>query len=238
MTHIIPFKARGFSGPHTDHLLFKDNKIYIMDNHRLALWSWNDALNLSHSTEQFNLLHIDAHPDMSDAALSEIQKQKIDWTKITIQEYQNYWQQEYNIPLIRWDNYLTIFLDQFSNRVNFENTFSATHKMGSTKKLRYDILPHELLKFMNDYIGERLFYNPHRWIVNLDLDYFFTPQPEKAVLFSDEVIDKIAECIKVGIKKDIIAVCTIALSPECSGSWDKAEWLLEKMFGYRFEIKE
>lgn len=238
MTHIIPFKNRGFSGPHTDHLLFKDNKIYIMDNHRLALWAWNDALQLSTSKEQFNLLHIDAHPDMSDAALEEIQKLSIDWTKISIGDYQTLWQNEYNIPLIRWDNYITIFLNEFSKRVNFENTFSATHKMGSSKTLRYDLQPHELLKFMHDYIGERLFYNPHRWIVNLDLDYFFTPQPEKAVLFSDEIILKIAESIKTGIEKDVIAVCTIALSPECSGSWEKAEWLLEKMFGYKFQIEE
>ncbi|MCK6594930.1 MAG: UPF0489 family protein [Bacteriovoracaceae bacterium] len=238
MNHIIPFKSRGFSGPHTDHLLFQDNKIYVMDNHRLALWAWSDALKLTQSSEQFNLLHIDAHPDMSDAALNDIQKLAIDWSTISINDYQHLWQTEYNIPLIRWDNYLTIFLDQFSKRVNFENTFSATHKMGSSKKLRHDILPHELLKFMNDYIGERLFYNPHRWIVNLDLDYFFSPQPEKVILFSDDVIDQIAKCIKTGIENDIIAVCTIALSPECSGSWEKAEWLLEKMFGYKFDIKD
>ena len=137
MSHIIPFKSRGFSGPHTDHLLFKDNKIYIMDNHRLALWSWNDALNLTNSTEQFNLLHIDAHPDMSDAALNEIQKLFIDWTNISIQDYQNFWQKEYNIPLIRWDNYLTIFLDQFSKRVNFENTFSSRNSSSDKPKLSF-----------------------------------------------------------------------------------------------------
>ncbi len=232
--HLIPFINRGFSGPHTDHLLFKEGNIYVMDNHRLALWCWLDAL--KENPEAFsgiNLLHIDAHPDMSETALTETKINDQVLLSLSLQDYREILQDEYNIPLIRWDNYLPLFLKYFPNTIKIHNTFSATHKMGSTKTLGTDLLPHELIKFMNNYLTDKLFLNDLPWIVNLDLDYFFTAQPEKLVMFSDEYLETIAATIKHGLETKKILALTIALSPECSGSWEKAEHLLEKMFHFK-----
>lgn len=61
------------------------------------------------------------------------------------------------------------------------------------------------------------------WIVNLDLDVFYTADSHKQ-LFSDDYIRRIAELLQDNISR--IAVLTIALSPEClggdslGGKWD------------------
>lgn len=238
--HLIPFTERGFSGSVTDHLLFKVEgaPIYVMDNHRLAMWCWFDALkSYSSKKEEFNLLHIDAHPDLSPNGLEQFEKDQKDIAEFSLDEYRNYWDQEHNIPLIRWDNYLTFFLKRYHSLVKPHNTFSATHKMGSETSLHHDILPHELVKFMDNHLGEKIFYNTNRWIVNLDIDYFFSPQPDKLVLFSDEYLEKMAKILKEALASGSVAVLSIALSPECCGSWEKAESLLSKMFDIRFQLE-
>ncbi len=238
--HLIPFVQRGFSGPTNDHLLYQDAKfpIYVMDNHRLAMWCWLNFIKSQNLTESFNFLHIDAHPDLSTKGIDQVKADAIDFCALSLSDYRKYWDREYNVPLIRWDNYLAFFLNSYPSIVDFKNTFSATHKMGSTQTLNRDILPHELIKFMNDYIGERIFFNTNRWILNLDLDYFFTPQPDKLMIFSDEYIDAFITIIKKAIASGSIALITVALSPECCGSWEQAEALLLKIFDLRFKTEE
>lgn len=238
--YLIPFLKRGFSGSVADHLLFKDEKnpLYVMDNHRLAMWCWLNELRPNANSEEFNLLHIDAHPDLSPNGIVQFSKEQKDITAFSLAEYRNYRDLEANIPLIRWDNYLTFFLDRYKELVKPYNTFSATHKMGSPQTLHHDVMPHELIKFMNNYLGEKIFYNNNRWIVNLDLDYFFSTQPEKLVLFSDEYLEALTLIIKKALAEKTIAVLTIALSPECCGSWEKAEDLLFKMFNIKFHLEQ
>jgi hypothetical protein len=64
--------------------------------------------------------------------------------------------------------------------------------------------------------------------VNLDIDYFFSSQPQKLALFSDEFVDAVACTLKKGLGNGMIKVLTIALSPECCGGWEKAESMLLK----------
>lgn len=235
--HLIPFVERGFSGSVTDHLLFKkaDQPVYVMDNHRLAMWCWLDVVQSSSTNgEEFNLLHIDAHPDLSLNGIEQFRNEQKKIEQFTLDEYRQYWDLEHNIPLIRWDNYLSFFLDRYPSLVNPKNTFSATHKMGSSKTLNQDILPHELIKFMNGYLSEKVFFNSNRWIINLDMDYFFSSQPEKLVLFSDEYLMSLSAILQESLKSGTVAALTIALSPECCGSWEKSEKLLEKMFDIKF----
>ena len=238
--YLIPFKKRSFSGSIADHVLYKidDEPVYVMDNHRLAMWCWLDALKNLDKNEHFNLLHIDAHPDLSHQGLEQFKNDRIDLSALSLEQYRNYWDNEHNIPLIRWDNYLTFFLNRYPQLVKPENTFSVTHKMGSTTTLAHDILPHELVRFLDNYLGEKIFYNTNRWIVNLDLDYFFSTQPDKILLFSDEYLELIVKAIKLALANNTIAVLTIALSPECCGSWEKSEKLLSKMFDLHLEIEQ
>lgn len=192
-----------------------------MDNHRLALWCWIQEIA---KDVRYNLLHIDAHPDLNESALKYF---KGDLYNMSLREYRELWQDDINSPLIRWDNYLEVFLKNYPQ--NLANTYSATHQLGSSKSLSEDIKPLDLVKRCSEIFSEKNYINEFKWIVNLDLDYFFSAQPEKLQMFSDEFILSIASSIKKGLDSGLITVLTIALSPECCGSWEKSEEMLEKI---------
>ncbi|MBY0414157.1 MAG: hypothetical protein K2Q18_08325, partial [Bdellovibrionales bacterium] len=106
-----------------------------------------------------------------------------------------------------------------------------THHLGSPKELSEDVKPYDLVKYMNGLFSGEKYVNDLPWIVNLDLDYFFSAAPEKLELFSDGYIASLSEAIQKGLSNGMISTLTISLSPECSGSWEKAEMMLSK-FGY------
>ena len=145
---------------------------------------------------------------------------------MSLEEYRTAWQKDINSPLFRWDNYLEIFLRNYPENIGL--TLSATHQLGSLKGLSEQIKPYDLVKNINDIFKGKKYINDLEWIVNLDLDYFFSAQPEKLQLFSDEYIEMIAESLSLGLETGMIKVLTIALSPECCGSWEKSEAMLKK----------
>jgi hypothetical protein len=221
-TH-IPLTKRGLSTSSNDNVLVSLDNIYIMDNHRLALWCWFQEIE---KDVRYNLLHIDAHPDLSESALPYFHH---DLWSMDLSSYRETWQNDINEPLFRWDNYIEVFLQKYPHQV--AQTFSATHQLGSQKKLSNDIKPFDLLKFTTSVFTEKNYINESPWVVNLDLDYFFSAAPEKCELFSDEYVAQLSRAIECGLNNKMIKVLTISLSPECCGSWEKAEKLLAK-FGF------
>lgn len=221
MNILIPLENRGISGAYQDNLLWNEDKVYVMDNHRLALWCWFQKIQ---KNNRYNLLHIDAHPDLSDSALSDFTQ---DMWSISLQDFRNVWHEKTNTPLLRWDNYLKVFLKKYSDLVG--ETISATHKVGSHEELNREIKAYDLVKFSHNLFFEKNYFNDLPWIVNLDLDYFFSAAPEKLELFSDDYIHNIALSLKQGMSSGMISVLTISLSPECCGSWEKAERMLKKL---------
>jgi hypothetical protein len=219
MEVLIPLKEKSLSFDVFDNVLLKDKNIYVMDNHRLALWCWLNEIKLN---QAYNLMHIDAHPDMSQSAVEEVRESKVQIEKLTLLEYRNLKQEKFNVPLIRWDNYIPIFTNHFSKNFIKETSISFTHKLGSDEKLANDFSAIFLIREMNDLFSGKRFVNNSKWIVNLDIDYFFASQPTKEILFNEVVIKKIGALLKMGLENDIIQVLTIALSPECSGSWENA----------------
>lgn len=215
---LIPLLNRGESGPSQDNVLWQNKNIYVMDNHRLALWCWFQEMQKG---KRYNLLHIDAHPDLSESALSGFDSDL--WT-ITLDDYRCVWQKEINLPLFRWDNYIEIFLKKYPELIG--KTVSATHHLGSKKELSEDIKDYDLVKFANGLFSEAKYINDLPWIVNLDLDYFFSAAPEKLELFSQGFVKSLAKSIKQGLENGMIQVLTVSLSPECCGSWEKAEGVL------------
>lgn len=191
-----------------------------MDNHRLALWCWFQELE---KKKRYNVLHIDAHPDLNESALSDFNHNL--W-KITLDDYRKAWQSDVNLPLFRWDNYLEVFLKNYSDMVGV--TMSATHHLGSSKELSIEIKPFDLIKRCSEIFSGKSYINDLEWIVNLDLDYFFSAQPHKVAIFSDDYIDSLANSIMLGVESRMIKVLTISLSPECCGSWENAEKMLFK----------
>lgn len=217
----IPLTKRGESGSSHDNFLYQKGNIYVMDNHRLALWCWFQEMKKG---ERYNLFHIDAHPDLNESALKFFDHDL--WT-MSLEEYRTAWQADINMPLFRWDNYLEVFLQKYPDLVGL--TISATHHVGSKKVLKEDLGPFYLIKRLDDIFSGNKYFNDSPWIVNLDLDYFFSAQPHKLQLFSNEFIQEVSELLKKGLRSGSIAVLTVALSPECCGSWERAEELLRKL---------
>jgi hypothetical protein len=220
MSFLIPFKGKNPSGKSADNILFQEKNIYIMDNHRLALWCWFQQIE---KDESYNLFHIDAHPDMAVSANNIFAQNKINLWDLSLHDYQTAMQSEFNIPLFRWDNYIQVLLKFYPTTVSKENTYSATHKVGSIESLENDINAYRLLSELNGILSGQKFINNNKWIINLDLDYFFSSLPEKMQMFSSEYIEAVALAIKLGIDSGLIKVFTIALSPECCGGWEKTE---------------
>ncbi len=228
MKFLIPLIDRGLSTSSRDNVLLRTGgpkeNIYIMDNHRLALWCWFQKIE---KNKRYNLIHIDAHPDMSESALKDFSH---DLWNLSLTDYQKIWQKNINEPLFRWDNYLEVFLQKYPECVGA--TYSATHHLGSAKSLSIDVESFNLPKMLKTILSGESYINEFNFIVNLDLDYFFSAAPQKLQLFSDEYIESITQSIALGLESGIIEILTISLSPECCGSWEKAEAMLSK-FGYK-----
>jgi len=225
---LILLKNRGESASSTDNFLWRDKNIFVMDNHRLALWCWFQAMKKG---QRYNLFHIDAHPDMSESALKYFSH---DLWSMSLEDFRTTWQEDINMPLFRWDNYIEIFLQKYPAQVG--HTVSATHHLGSGKGLSEEVKPYDLLKRMNEIFGGEKYVNELPWIFNLDLDYFFSAAPEKVELFNDAFVKSLGESIKSGIENRMIEVLTVSLSPECCGSWKNAESMLEK-FAHTLQLK-
>jgi hypothetical protein len=219
-TYFIPLIFRGESASSKDNVLWNQDNVFVMDNHRLALWCWFQKMK---KNQRYNLLHIDAHPDMSESGLRDFNH---DLWSMSLKDYREAWQPDINMPLFRWDNYIEIFLRKYPELVG--KTVSATHHLGSSKELSEEIRAYDLVKYMNEVFSGKRFVNDLPWIMNLDLDYFFSAAPEKLELFSDDFVRSLAEAIKMGLANNMIEIFTISLSPECCGSWEKAEMMLSK----------
>lgn len=219
MSFLIPLNERGESASSKDNVLWNEGKVYVMDNHRLALWCWFQKMQKG---KRYNLFHIDAHPDMSESAIKYFNH---DLWSMSLDNYRTAWQDDINMPLFRWDNYIEVFLQKYPELVG--KTVSATHKLGQDKELSEEIQPYHLARYMKSLFGGQKYVNELTWILNLDLDYFYSAAPEKIMLFSDDYMKSLASFIKEGMDNGLIEVFTVSLSPECCGSWEKAEKLLK-----------
>ena len=73
---IVPFKGRNHSGSVEQNFLCRAGNVYVMDNHRAALWCWLQELDL---TAPHSLIHIDRHPDALQSRLDEWLKHLPSW---------------------------------------------------------------------------------------------------------------------------------------------------------------
>jgi hypothetical protein len=201
------------------NILYKEDNIYVMDNHLCAAWCWLDSINVNQS---YNFIHIDRHYDLlgfPNTIQTEVIDKNIELENLTFEEYQNLKQlgsvgMEW--PMFRWDNYIINLQLVFPNL--FNTTYFATQHDGTPKEdfihreVEFLELVSEMDYWIEGYSG---------WIVNLDLDYFFSRFEEELIqIYSDEAIRAFAKVIKKCMPN--IDVLTIALSPECCGSWEES----------------
>lgn len=205
-------------------------KVYIMDNHRCALWCW-----LQHNlNDDVSVLHVDAHSDM--AAVTK--KYTAEFVhSLTLKQYlEESWQPKNEtscVPVFLWDNFLTFFWEQQKNCIC---------ELSLPRRISVDIgINDEIRKAANFYdpwqligdLSKKIEDSNSKWIVDIDLDYFFYESCEKgfSLMFSEEYIEEFCRIIKKNLNDKII-VLTISLSPECCGGWEEAEKLCQTITGF------
>lgn len=219
---IIEFKGKNKSNHYNLNLLFNEGKTYIMDNHLAASWCWMQKLDPS---KQYSLFHIDRHYDLlnsqTDWWIEELQRQNFNFTTISITDllaikYSHPDFQTKKFPLFRWDNYITILNRIYPNLIG-SATF-ATHKDGDTldELDMYEVEIYDLPENLSYWLSEN-----NRWIVNIDIDYFFRNRNGKYFQFlTDEFVLSLAKEVKKSWNN--IEVLTIALSPELCSGWEES----------------
>ena len=200
-----------------------------MDNHGAALWCWLQHID---NVSKYELLHIDQHYDcLSSQIEAWLEALPPSLEKLTFEEYRHLSHLSLNginnIPIVRFDNYLSIFLKRYSSNIN--TCAFATHRKGDQPRWdnKTEITDFQLVSYVSHYLNEG------NWIVNVDLDYFFYKNyyDEYRRLHSDEYVEELFDNIARIYKDGRIAVITLCLSPETCGGWKPAENLARLICG-------
>jgi hypothetical protein len=114
---LVPFKGRNASGAFNQNFLWRTGNLYIMDNHRAALWCWLQHVN---PKQHHSLFHIDRHYDALTSRLDTcLANLPADWS-LGVDEYLARTVEHQDIieplPLFSWDNYLRILCRGLSAR--------------------------------------------------------------------------------------------------------------------------
>ena len=226
MDKLIDKKTRNGSFCFDTDLLYKEENIYVMDNHRTAAWCWANHIE---ENEKYTVIHIDKHYDTLGNQIKE-------WTEpinnglknLSFDEYDKieYQKNKYErYKVFRWDNYIPLFHHYYSNQIT-EYVF-YTHNFGTIPDILKKHITH-----CSAYNLFNCFYDccaklEETIIINLDIDYFFYDNPQYNLLFSESAIEKLFEGIMTLVrnKKNIL---TIALSPECCGGWENSLAFMRK----------
>lgn len=220
--------------------LWKTNNVYVMDNHLAAAWCWMQEYN---ADSRYHFLHIDRHNDLGTNTPFDVYRHIKHNQHLSIDEYTElYWIPEggkSQQKAFSWDNYITqclyLFPQWFQEAAFSTRTFlgrnerekflgAEIHGLSATELLNYidnNIYGEEDIKQLNEMIGKK----STKWIINLDLDYFYESNGDGFFqLLTDDYISILA--YKLKNIRDQIHVLTIALSPECCRNWDNSQHAL------------
>ena len=219
------FKGRNLCGAYNQNFLWRYKSIYVMDNHRAAMWCW-----LQHVDPQqpHSLFHMDWHNDALQSRLEDWLKHCPKSTeRLSIEDYL---QCDYPLEdlgpgrrslLFQWDNYLSIYLARYP--ASLEQFCVLTHGDGDEPNYIHNCGDLWDVPANIDYWLEP---TNRPWIANIDLDYFFWHDEERpGLMVSDEYLRRCFAAIKARIDDGTIAVTTIALTPDegITGGWAPAE---------------
>jgi len=229
---IIPFKGREPSGTYQLNLLDRAGKCYLMDNHLAAAWCWLQEVNLN---KQYHLFHIDQHYDLSTALVNQwaiqMKAMGVDYKLTPIDqllEIQMEVGQDFigkQLPLLRWDNYLTL-LDILYPGL-WDSMSFATHKKGDLPTHYKEVIHEHEFYDLTQNLGYWLASdNGIKSVLNIDIDYFFLNHGDSHIrVFDDAYIRSL--CKEIRSAWDHITVFTLCLSPECCGGWKPALEIVE-----------
>lgn len=250
MKYLVPLKSKN-SNLHTEEddflQYFEREKICIMDNHRLAFWSWLNFINAD-DFGKCAYVHIDDHfdcgakKDLVEGMMGRIKEQGTSYYK-DINSFRNDKMSVLNIDTdnyhktFNWGDYLipAIFYDFFDNNKLYffvkqdENSYS---KGGLGDKCVFDGNIPKIKHFKNKNFNDlkKVFESENNIILNIDFDYFFE------FINTPDVIKRYFLLIKNNSQK--IKFTTVALTPEFD-DWAETEKILKiysDVFGLGVEI--
>ena len=225
---LLPFQGRNPSLSTEMNFLFRQENIYVMDNHRAALWCWMQHVD---PQQRYSLFHIDAHYDTRSVKAAPWLSSVPDLASLSLADYLAFGTERAgteNWPLISWENYLSLFFEKYPTLLS--ECFLATHQMGDQPEatVKYEhmiprVFSECLPSFLTDYSGDG-------WILNLDIDYFFCKSGDDYIpMFSDVFMDRFIESVAEVLRRKKLCCMTIALSPECCGGWSASEELCSRI---------
>lgn len=210
---ILPFRGRNSSLGPIVNFLYRDRGAYVSDNHLAAAWCW---LKQPFTLERHSILHIDAHYDTRGAdagAHLDVQTlRRMDFVCYQSLPHPN----DNKVPIFTWDNYLSIY--HHLNRGNIEEVVFSTHEIGAPPNFDHKVVDPDRLIDRVDSIEDG-----RNWIFNLDLDFFASPEGPR---FPEGRRSDLYEALAGAMRRSANYALTIALSPECTGSWEASEKLL------------
>jgi hypothetical protein len=235
---LIPWVGRGHSGPLKDNFLWRSDRLYVMDNHRLALWCWWQ--HITENPQGWNFLHIDRH---YDALWQNARPWVKGFQQIHQSDLNSFRQAIFTIDgeemnLYRWDVITSALL--ILNGFMIKNWAFATASEGvplSVPRLENIIswnLPVKLQWMANQKEDDL----PS--IIDIDIDYFthLDRNGHFERVFSDQYLRELGTSICDGLKNHNFGVVTVALSPSTTGSWSIAEELCWKLLENHPEISD
>jgi hypothetical protein len=224
---LIPWTQRGRSGPVRDNLLWRNDRVYVMDNHRLALWCWWQHLDES---AYWTFHHVDRHYDALWEKANPWPKHIKDEHRISIDAFRSarWASRDGDFDLYRWDTITSSLFSLHGDQI-LETTFATNHEGDRPALARaQDIAPWSLPSHFRS-LAEREKGLTFPRIIDIDVDYFTHQDLDGPFgqVFSDTFIRELGDSIRIGLDNGQFGIVTIALSPETTGSWPLAERILQ-----------
>jgi len=218
-----------------DVMVWKEGKVFVMDNHKSAAWCW---LNQCKDDEMYNFMHIDRHYDMGDYYKDEDLEPVRNNPHMSYEALMDLKRSDGEYKTLRWDNYIRYIYELRQDW--FKTNLFITQKNGDIcdgwNRKKMNLIEKDelfLISWLDQYLIEDTQYlydmvegsNELKWIVNIDLDFFFYHYGDNihVQLFSDDYIREVARLLQKSMNK--IQVLTIAISPDCiCGNGMKEKW--------------
>lgn len=225
---LIPWEKRGHSGATDDNFLWRHGNLYVMDNHRLALWCWWQHL---HESPFWGFTHVDRHYDAlwqgtnpwPTHAKAEHRTDLESFRAATFRSSTD----AMDFELYRWDTITSALWSLHAEQLRDIHFATAGEGDFPLIPRANHVGPWKVPRLLQ-YLAEPVDHLSFPEILDLDIDYFSQADHGGPFgrVFSDEYIGEIGRAVATGLECGRFGVITIALSPETTGSWRLAEELL------------
>jgi hypothetical protein len=224
---LLSASTLGRSHVANDNFLWRSDRLYVMDNHRLAPWCWWQHME---GREPWNLLHIDRHFDATWMLSNPWAAHLTESHRASLDAYRNArFPIEGDVqalaPLFRWDTVVSVFLCSDPGRIG--RLLFAGCAEGSMPAVRSEAITLEQALAQLEAIQRSS--SDDQWIVDLDLDVFVSRQVQTTAgrTVRSDVLWQMGSVLGGGLAGPSTRhIVTVALSPETCGGWESASDLL------------